>query len=296
MKDSMKVEENDTLSLRPILRSHLGFRLVSVSSARTVAALMAILVAGACLLQAQDVAPKQTGKRTPIELLQAAHGLFLQKDYEAAREYYLEVLPSFPNNFDILKNLAYCFYRRGPNGYAQAATYYSQAFQLNPNSSEVAENLARCLIGLNRAAEAGAVYQKLAEQPGAPSVAWKRTAETYEAADRPKQAEQAYDAYLQRNPGDLEARSRLGGLFARGKDYTSAQEQYRIVLASNPNYPVALIGMARLAAWQDRREESLQLYDRALKLDPNNGDALTGKAFVLLWLSRYEESRCSSLI
>jgi len=269
-------------------RSHLRRSLGIIGPA---AVLVALLVAGVPLLPAQASAPAQKGRRTPLELLQTAHALFLQKDYEGAREYYLEILPSYPRNFEILKNLAFCFFKRGPRGYAQAASYYSRAYEVNPSSTEVAEDLAKCLLGVNRAAEAAAIYQKMAQQPGAPALAWKRTAEAYDAADRIQQAEAAYDAYLQRSPGDLDARTKLGSLFVREKNYARAQEQYRMVLSSNPNYPPALIGMARMAAWQGQHEEALRLYDRVLRLDPSNGEAEVGKAFVLLWSDRYEDAQ-----
>jgi tetratricopeptide (TPR) repeat protein len=290
--DELKnAEEKQTLSVKSKRLFPREFRRSFIPGAAGAAALIAVFTVGASRMPAQATAPQQAGKRTPIELLQTAHTLFLQRDYEAAREYYQEVLPSFPQNFDILKNLAYCYYRRGPKGYAQAASYYSQAYKINPNSAEVVDNLGICLVELNRAAEAGALYQKLAEQPDGPSSAWKRAGEAYALADRIPQAEQCYDAYLQRNPGDLDARTRLGDLYVREKNYNRGQEQYRIVLTTNPDYSRALLGMARLAAWQDQREESLRLYDRVLKQDPSNGEALTGKAFVLLWLGRYEESQ-----
>jgi tetratricopeptide (TPR) repeat protein len=276
------------LILWPKQRSHSRRSLRIIGPA---AALVALLVAGVHLLQAQASSPAQKGKRAPLELLQTAHVLFLQKDYEGAREYYLEILPSYPRNLEILRNLAFCFFRRGPRGYAQAASYYSRAYEINPSSAEVAENLAKCLLGLNRAAEAAAIYQKMAQQPGAPALAWKRTAEAYDAASRTQQAEAAYDAYLQRNPGDLDAHAKLGNLFAREKNYSRAQEQYRMILSSNPNHPGALIGMARLSSWQGQQEEGLRLYDRVLRLNPSNAEAQIGKAFVLLWSDRYEEAQ-----
>jgi tetratricopeptide (TPR) repeat protein len=279
------------LSLWPIQRFHRTSRITHASLAAPAAALLVLLVASVPLLQAQATAPAQRGKRTPLELLQTAHALFTQKDYESAREYYLEVLPTYPRNLDILKNLAFCFYKRGPRGYAPAASYYSRAYEINPSSTEVAENLAKCLLGLNRAVEAAAIYEKMAQQPGASAVAWKRTAEAYDAGDRAPQAEAAYDAYFQRNPGDLDARVKLGNLFAREKNYSRAQEQYRMILSSNPNHAGALIGMARLASWQGQHEEGLRLYDRVLRLNPSNSEAQVGKAFVLLWSDRYEEAQ-----
>ena len=279
---------NSTPFERPQWRS----RRRGVGGGAVLGMLFVAILLGAPLRGAQaSPAEPQAGKRSPLELLQTAHTLFLQKDYEAAREYYLEVLPSFPKNFDVLKNLAFCYYKRGPKGYAQAASYYSKAYEINPDSAEVTENLGRCLIGLGRAVEAASLFQKAAERPGAPAVAWKRAAEAYAAADRPRQAELTYDAYLQRNPGDLEARTKLGDLYAHEKNYARAQEQYRIVLSSSPNFPSALIGLARLSAWQGQHEEGLRLFDQVLRLEPNNGEAQTGKAFALLWLERYEEAK-----
>lgn len=120
--------------------------------------LIACLLPACAALAGQAPAAKPQGKRTPLEILQTAHALFLQKDFEAAREHYLEALPSFPKNFDVLKNLATCFYRRGPKGYAQAAQYYARAMELQPESVEVAESLARCYEGMNRSGDAGAIY------------------------------------------------------------------------------------------------------------------------------------------
>jgi len=280
------------LSLSPILRLHRACRINPARLAATVSVLLAIWGAGVPMLLAQQApAPAQTEKNTTLELLQTAHTLFLQRDYEGAREYYLEILPNYPRNFEILKNLALCFYKRGPRGYAQAASYYSRAYEINPSSTEVAENLAKCLLGLNRAGEAAAIYQKMAERSGAPATAWKRTAEAHDAAGHPQQAEAAYDAYLQRNPGDLDARAKLGNLFTREKAYAKAQEQYRMVLSANPNNSSALIGMARLSAWQGQYQESLRLYDRVLRLNPSSAEAEVGKAFVLLWSDRYQEAQ-----
>ena len=253
--------------------------------------LVAFLLIACPAWAGQGTAAKPQAKRTPLETLQSAHALFLQRDFEAARPLYLQVLPSFPKNFDVLKNLATCFYRMGPKGYAQAAQYYSRALEIQPDSVEAAETLARCYEHLNRKADAGAVYERMAKQPGGASTHWKRAAEAYADADRFRQAEAAYDAYLQRNPGDLAARAHLGDLYAREKQYPRAQEQYRIVLSSNPNNSAALIGMGRLTSFQGRHEEALQYFNRVLRVNPRNGEAETAKAFTLLWLDRYDEAK-----
>lgn len=249
-----------------------------------------VLLIGAGVLCGQEGAPQRVGKLPPLELLQHAHTLFVQGDYDGAEKYYFELLPTYPKSFDILKNLAYCYYAKGPKGMAQAARYYARAYEIDPGSTEVSDKLSRCYMELRRYREAAAILVKMARSPAAPPEAWKLVAEAYDAAQRISEAEAAYDIYLQRNPGDLGARSNLGVLYSRQKAYAKAMEQFRIVLSANPNFSAALIGMARALAWQGQYEEGLRLYNRVLLLSPLNGDAESGKAFVLLWTKRPEEA------
>lgn len=239
---------------------------------------------------AQATSSERSGKLTPLQLLQAAHTFFAQKDYDSARRYYLQALPAFTKNVDVLRNLAFCYFSMGRAGYAQAARYYSQAYEVNPSSEDIADKLATCYLALKRPAEAAAVLRKVAELPSAPPEAWKKVADAYADAGNAAQAEAAYDVYLQRRPGDLAARTQLGILYGQRKNYAQAMEQFRLVLSSNPNYSPALIGTGRIFSWQGQYEESLAQYERVLRLNPSNGEALSGKAFLLLWMGRPEEA------
>ena len=229
-------------------------------------------------------------KRPPLELLERAHTLFAQGDYQTARKYYLEVLPSFPDNFDILKDLGDCYYVMGPGGYAEAAKYYARAYEIDPRSSEAADKLWRCYMSLKKYKEAADAELKLANQPEAPAETWKRAAEAYEAAGDRRESSAAYLAYLGRKPGDLLAHSRLARLYSLDKNYGKAAEQYRLVLAVNPDFSPALAGLARILSWQGQMGKSLELYERVLRYEPDNGEALSGKAFVLLWQKHYSQS------
>jgi tetratricopeptide (TPR) repeat protein len=250
----------------------------------------AVLLLAARPAAAQAEIPGVSGKATPLQLLQAAHTSFAQKDYDSARRYYLRVLPSYPQNLDVVQNLAYCYFVMGRAGYAQAARYYAKAYELEPGSTDIADKLSTCYLALRRPSEAAAILQKLAERPGSPPEAWKRSAEAFARANKPAEAESAYDAYLQRRPGDLAARTQLGILYGQQKDYTQAMEQFRLALSSNPNYSAALIGTGRILSWQGQYEDSLAQYERVLRLNPSNGEALSGKAFVLLWMGKPTEA------
>lgn len=252
------------------------------------------LAAAFLALPAHVAAQSQTGKAstqaTTLQLLQSAQALFAQGDFEGALKYYLRVVPSFPKNFDVLKNVGYCYFVRGRRGYAQAADYYQRAFEVNPRSEEVGEKLAVCLMGLKRPAEAAKILSNMAATPGAPVETWKSAAEAYVQAGNSQQAETAYDAYLQRRPGDLAARVSLANVYAYAKDYARAQEQYRLALNSSPHYAPALIGMGRVLSWQSHYQQALDLYDRVLQSNRYNGEALSGKAFVLLWMGQPAEA------
>lgn len=251
------------------------------------ASLMALwLPLGAALAQTQT----SNRAMTPSQTLTAANERFAQGDFAEARKLYQKVLLADPQNLTALRNLGECYFAEGKRGFDAAARYYSRAFEIDPRSKETAQKLVECLEGLGRSGAAAAVLQKIAEWPGAPPTDWKRAAEDYEAAGDAPNAEAAFEAYLERAPGDLGARTDLGVLYGRQKDFADALEQFRLALSANPNFPPALIGMARVFSWQGRYEESVKLYDRVLRLDPSNGDAAAGKAFVFLWTGKTSDA------
>jgi tetratricopeptide (TPR) repeat protein len=229
-----------------------------------------VLLAGTAPVAGQTGEVRPDTQRQILQKLQTAHVLYSQRDYAAARTLYLEVLPHYPQDFVILKNLAFSNYRL--RRYEEAAQYFRQAYELNP-TREVLDYLARSLSNAKRYDEAARLFRQLAESPGAPAVAWQLAAEAYAGAGQMDESEAAYDAYLQRNPGDLAARTDLGELYVEKKDYPKAVEQFRLVLSTNPNYAAALKGMGLAAARQDNHTEALEYYDRVLRLDRRDGEA-----------------------
>jgi tetratricopeptide (TPR) repeat protein len=252
--------------------------------------LLLALCCGRFLPAAQTSGTQQKQKLPALEVLERAHAEFVQGDFESARQNYLKILPSFPDNFDILKDLGYCYFVTGPRGYAEAAKYYTRAYVINPRSGEVAEKLSRCYMGLKRFQEAAAIEMKVARLPGAPADSLKRAAEAYDAAGDRSNARQAYIVYLERKPGDLLARCHLARLDGLNKKYDWAAGQYRIVLSSNPNFIPALVGIAQIFSWQGQLNKSIELYDRILRFEPDNSEALSGKAFALLWEKHYRQA------
>jgi tetratricopeptide (TPR) repeat protein len=67
------------------------------------------------------------------------------------------------------------------------------------------------------------------------------------------------------------------------ENYAAALEGYLEVLESQPENPRALLRAARLLSWENRLQESVDLYDRAIQATPGERDALLGRATVLSW-------------
>jgi len=249
---------------------------------------LTLVAAGPALGQANTSAGRK--RIGSIQILELARDYFNQGDYENARKSYLEAHSAFPRNFEVLKNLGYCYYTMGPAGRARAVHFYLLAHKIQPGSRVVTEQLAKCLSDLNRHREAATLLRELADLPGADAASWRNLAQEYDAGHRHYEAVAAYEAYLRIKPDDAEARTRLGTLNRQQTAYTKALEEFQVVLSRKPDFPPAIIGMARIYSWQGRFTESLRLYDRALGLDPRSGDAASGKAFVLLWMGKTKEA------
>jgi tetratricopeptide (TPR) repeat protein len=254
------------------------------------AILLALMWVAAGSALGQTHAPAGRKRISSIQILELARDYFNEGDYENARKSYLEVLSAFPRNFELLKNLGYCYHTMGPAGRARAVHFYSLAHKIQPGSRVVTEQLAKCLSDLNRHREAAALLRELVDVPGADPANLKNLALEYDAGHRVSEAVAAYEAYLRIKPDDAEARTRLGALNGQQTAYTKALEEFQVVLSKKPDFPPALIGVARIYSWQGRFTESLRLYDRALRLEPGSGDAATGKAFALLWMGRSEDA------
>ncbi len=80
-----------------------------------------------------------------------------------------------------------------------------------------------------------------------------------------------------------------GSTFERQKKYAEAEQQFRKVLASDPQYPQALNYLGYMLADQNMKlEEALALVKRAVELDPANGAYLDSLGWAYYRLGKYD--------
>ena len=100
----------------------------------------------------------------------------------------------------------------------------------------------------------------------------------------------AFDEAISLDPSWLEPYVRLGNLFLKKYDSPSAQEEYSVALAANPNHPQALLGLAKALEF-DGTGDATGVLQQLLEIDPNNVEAHVLLARRYLTREGHEEGR-----
>lgn len=92
----------------------------------------------------------------------------------------------------------------------------------------------------------------------------------------------AYDAILERDPGQLPARLGRATAYRQVGRLDDARRDYATYLEARPDDPQGHIGAARTAEGLDDEDAALAHYERLLRIDPRNVVGLLGKGSILL--------------
>lgn len=244
-----------------------------------------LVVAVPTHLPAQATRPSQIAEER-----QMADRLYEAGKTEEAKAIYQRLAPSFPEDFEFNKRLAYCFFISPKKQLAEAARYYARAYRLNPKDPEVEMNLGKTYSWLKQYKAAIPIFQRIiARDPDNPD-AWLELARAQNYDGQVPAAGATYQSYLERWFNDREVRLEFAAFLSWNMQFEAALEHYRSVLKVDPNNFKARLGEAEVLAWQGKLPEGLQAYDNLLRRLPRRYEVLRGKAFVLLWLQRYEEA------
>ncbi len=209
---------------------------------------------------------------------------------EEAKATYLRIAPSFADDFEFNKRLAYCLFISPKKEMDKAARYYARAYELNPKDPQVESNLGKAYSWAKQYNAAIAVFRRILARDPANNDAWVELARAQNQAGQTEAARATYQSYIERRPADREVRLEFAAFLSWNKQPELALQHYRYVLKADPNNVKARLGEAEVLAWQGKLKESLQAYNEILSKVPGRYEALRGKAFVLLWLQRYEEA------
>lgn len=158
-----------------------------------------------------------------------------------------------------------------------------QATRLNPLSAEAWDRYGVALARSGRHKEAlDALDKALQREPGSRRILHHQ-AMTHAWSGNYAEALRRYRALLDRYPDDAELRIDYGQVLAWDRQYAAARKQYQAVLAREPTHVDALRHLAMLTAWEGRHDEALALLARASALDPRNVAVLMAQGEILSW-------------
>ena len=109
-----------------------------------------------------------------------------------------------------------------------------------------------------------------------------------------KDALRVYDEAIARDSSNLDTRTELAALFLEKFNGTEARTTLERVLTVNPRHPRALLGMARVLAFEGRGDAST-LLRQALEVNPSDPELRAQAALLLIDVERYDDAAAEAI-
>ena len=192
--------------------------------------------------------------------------------YERAEAALREALVLLPRYSPAEASLAAVQYSQ--HDFAQALALAQQVYERDPKSIQALGTMGDAHLALGNYREAEDAYQKLIRNGPAPP-ALARLSRLKELEGNTEQAlqlmERAADQALD-SAGSRESMAwyllRLGDLYFNAGRIVESAEHYEAALRVFDNYHLALAGLGKARAAQDRYHEAIDLYERAVAIIP----------------------------
>lgn len=172
---------------------------------------------------------------------------------------------------------------------------YRKVLVVSPGNYEAISYSADILARQKKYDEAlDMIDEGLYEKPDDEALMFKRAVVLTDAGQLDLAAQQAYDLY-RKNPKNeryqnlvIDTKMAYARQMMRIDDYDGAREEYRTILAIQPDNAEALNGMINLESGSQHYDTALYYADRALASNPDDRDLLLKKASVLESKKEYQ--------
>ncbi|WP_300297415.1 tetratricopeptide repeat protein, partial [Ferrovibrio sp.] len=243
----------------------------------------------AALAQAEALLVQQPGDAVLLDLAAGcAEALGDLAKAETYRRRAVQATPQDPAAWTRLANLLQR--RQMPT---KAAAIYRRAVELMPQDAALHRALGGLQHRLGQLGKAEYAYRrsiKLAPDASAAALALNDYGTLLAAQQRHDEAEAAYRAALERQPGYAKAANNLAALRHGLGQAAEAEHGYRHALELKPNYPRAEYNLANLLQEQGRLAEAEEAYRRAIAQDPSLTQAMNNLGLLLGETGRAEEA------
>jgi len=171
----------------------------------------------------------------------------------------------FPSNADVLYQTARVHMRAWNEAVAEMYRRAPASYRVNQLSAEIFETQGRY-------AEAIAEYRKAIEKaPAALNLHYRLGRALLLDSHEPaalREARKQFEAELALNPSDAVCEYQIGQILTAEQDAAGATLRFEKAVRLNPEFPEALVALAKTRIAAKREEDAIPLLERATKLQP----------------------------
>lgn len=182
------------------------------------------------------------------QIIAEGHQLFVAKQYEEARQRYLQALEKVPRHVETLENVGKTYFYQWD--YKEAASWFEKALRINPDEAQARLWLGGCLFWQAEYDQALTHLLRLVEGPPPPAPPRGVTDETIDprwlarfrigrikaAQGHPQEAEQWYREYLTVQPESGAAHFYLGVSLYEQERWKDSVAEFKLAEQLDPTY------------------------------------------------------------
>lgn len=208
--------------------------------------------------------------------------------YSLSIEYLQETIRDYPDNLELLEELAWCYEQE--KEYGKSARIYERMLEIDPYRSEAWFNLGQAWFNLedyNRAVDA---YEYALATHSQDLLAMMQLAHALFQAGRYLEAAKAYEEYMEVEGKSDYVMVFLGESYEKAGKLDEAISCYETAYRLNPSSMDACTGIAICLMERKSFQESLSWFDKALKINDEDPEIWVYVAELLLQMDMREEA------
>lgn len=217
-----------------------------------------------------------------------ARSAVLARDFELAIRLFKRLLQEFPDNLELLHELATTYIRSEQD--EQALAIYQQILQKDRNDYGALIGLGGIYRRMGRFEESVNVLERALSLDGDSVQTFYTLGFTYKQMGRFDDALECFDHVIEQNPGDILAYNHLGTIYSLRGDSKNAVASYRRGLQLDANHPILHYNLAQEYEKIGYYDEVISEYEAALRAKPGWSDAINSYALFLMSHNQHKEA------
>lgn len=223
--------------------------------------------------------------------LERALALHRQGNIDQAKSLYEQILQTDPEHAFALHMLGLAHYQRGEA--ATAREYVGRSLELDPDNIGIMTNLATILASLGQFQEAVTTLEQALEREPDQAQIWQTLGDRLAESDRAQEAADAYakaDALWPEGTDKGALPLNLAASLAEAGRYDQAVAQFRDIVRSEPDNPIAHCNLGFCLQETGAIAEACQAFRSALRVQPDMFEVRLGLAKTLEDLDDLDEA------